>query len=73
MDGSWGPKQIARSVKFSDAWVPGVVADLAIVKDRKEKQREHVENTSKTPTRTGRPWTTRSCAKLSSPKPKKKF
>ncbi|QLG49999.1 LLM class flavin-dependent oxidoreductase [Natrinema halophilum] len=37
--GGWGDKQIARSVKFSDAWVPGVVADLEIVQDRKEKQR----------------------------------
>ncbi|MDJ1433643.1 LLM class flavin-dependent oxidoreductase [Halostagnicola sp. A-GB9-2] len=37
--GGWGDKQIARSVKFSDAWVPGVVADLETVQDRKEKQR----------------------------------
>ncbi|WP_435320997.1 LLM class flavin-dependent oxidoreductase [Haloarchaeobius sp. TZWSO28] len=43
--GGWGPKQISRSVKFSDAWVPGVVADLGIVEDRKKKQKEHVENT----------------------------
>lgn len=42
--GGWGPKQIRRSVQFSDAWVPGVVADLEIVADRKESQREHVEN-----------------------------
>ncbi len=41
--GGWGPKQIARSVRFSDAWVPGVVADLGIVEDRKEQQREHVD------------------------------
>ncbi len=41
--GGWGPRQIARSVKFSDAWVPGVVADLGIVEDRKQQQREHVE------------------------------
>jgi alkanesulfonate monooxygenase SsuD/methylene tetrahydromethanopterin reductase-like flavin-dependent oxidoreductase (luciferase family) len=41
--GGWGDKQIARSVKFSDAWVPGVVADLEAVEVRKEKQREHVE------------------------------
>lgn len=43
--GGWGDKQIARSVKFSDAWVPGVVADLQAVEDRKKKQREHVEET----------------------------
>ncbi|SEW31299.1 LLM class flavin-dependent oxidoreductase [Natrinema salifodinae] len=42
--GGWGDKQIARSVKFSDAWVPGVVADLGIVEDRKEEQREHIED-----------------------------
>ena len=41
--GGWGPKQIGRSVRFSDAWVPGVVADLEIVEDRKNQQREHVE------------------------------
>ncbi|WP_330633392.1 LLM class flavin-dependent oxidoreductase [Halocatena halophila] len=41
--GGWGDKQIARSVKFSDAWVPGVVADLSIVEDRKELQREHIQ------------------------------
>ncbi|MEF8850964.1 MAG: LLM class flavin-dependent oxidoreductase [Haloarculaceae archaeon] len=41
--GGWGDKQVARSVKFSDAWVPGVVADLDAVEVRKEKQREHVE------------------------------
>ncbi|WP_436924226.1 LLM class flavin-dependent oxidoreductase [Halosimplex amylolyticum] len=43
--GGWGPKQIRRSVQFSDAWVPGVVADLGIVEDRKNQQREHVEET----------------------------
>ena len=43
--GGWGDKQIARSVKFSDAWVPGVVADLEAVEVRKEKQREQVERT----------------------------
>ncbi|ELY97729.1 MULTISPECIES: LLM class flavin-dependent oxidoreductase [Natrialba] len=42
--GGWGDKQIARSVRFSDAWVPGVVADLGIVEDRKEAQREHIED-----------------------------
>ncbi|RDI69849.1 LLM class flavin-dependent oxidoreductase [Halopelagius longus] len=41
--GGWGDKQISRSVKFSDAWVPGVVADLETVEDRKRLQREHVE------------------------------
>jgi len=43
--GGWGDKQIARSVKFSDAWVPGVVADLEAVEVRKEKQREHIAET----------------------------
>lgn len=43
--GGWGDKQIARSVRFSDAWVPGVVADLQAVEDRKAKQRTHVEKT----------------------------
>ncbi|OVE85808.1 LLM class flavin-dependent oxidoreductase [Natronolimnobius baerhuensis] len=42
--GGWGDKQIARSVKFSDAWVPGVVADLGIVEDRKELQQERIED-----------------------------
>lgn len=41
--GGWGPKQISRSVQFGDAWVPGVVADLGIVEDRKGQQREHVD------------------------------
>jgi alkanesulfonate monooxygenase SsuD/methylene tetrahydromethanopterin reductase-like flavin-dependent oxidoreductase (luciferase family) len=41
--GGWGDKQIERCVKFSDAWVPGVVADLEAVEVRKEKQRGHVE------------------------------
>jgi alkanesulfonate monooxygenase SsuD/methylene tetrahydromethanopterin reductase-like flavin-dependent oxidoreductase (luciferase family) len=44
--GGWGDKQIARSVAFSDAWVPGVVADLEAVEVRKEKQREHVEDSN---------------------------
>ena len=41
--GGWGDKQIARSVKFSDAWVPGVVASLSVVEDRKELQQEVAE------------------------------
>lgn len=43
--GGWGDKQIARSVKFGDAWVPGVVADLTTVEDRKEKQEEVLNDT----------------------------
>ena len=42
--GGWGDRQLSRSVKFSDAWVPGVVADLEAVEVRKEKQREMVED-----------------------------
>ncbi|ESP86990.1 LLM class flavin-dependent oxidoreductase [Candidatus Halobonum tyrrellensis] len=42
--GGWGDKQLSRSVKFSDAWVPGVVADLEAVEVRKEKQRDMVED-----------------------------
>jgi len=53
--GGWGDKQIARSVTFSDAWVPGVVAGLEAVKVRKEKQRKYVAETI----RTGARWTTR--------------
>jgi len=45
--GGWGDKQISRSVKFSDAWVPGVVADLEAVAVRKEKQHEHVAATDR--------------------------
>lgn len=41
--GGWGDRQLSRSVRFSDAWVPGVVADLEAVELRKEKQREMVE------------------------------
>jgi alkanesulfonate monooxygenase SsuD/methylene tetrahydromethanopterin reductase-like flavin-dependent oxidoreductase (luciferase family) len=41
--GGWGDKQLSRSVGFSDAWVPGVVADLEAVAVRKAKQRDHVE------------------------------
>jgi alkanesulfonate monooxygenase SsuD/methylene tetrahydromethanopterin reductase-like flavin-dependent oxidoreductase (luciferase family) len=41
--GGWGDKQVERSVKFSDAWVPGVVADLETVADRKQKQRAVVD------------------------------
>lgn len=44
--GGWGDKQLARSAKFGDAWVPGVVADLDGIETRKEKQRGHVERTS---------------------------
>ena len=40
--GGWGDKQLERSVKFSDAWVPGVVADNEAVAIRKEKQRKLV-------------------------------
>ncbi|WP_408960276.1 LLM class flavin-dependent oxidoreductase [Natrinema sp. 74] len=43
--GGWGDKQISRSVTFADAWVPGVVADLATVEDRKELQQERVAET----------------------------
>lgn len=42
--GGWGDRQLSRSVKYSDAWVPGVVADLQAVEDRKEKQQVMVEN-----------------------------
>lgn len=42
--GGWGDKQLQRSVSFSDAWVPGVVADLEAVEVRKEKQRRMVED-----------------------------
>jgi alkanesulfonate monooxygenase SsuD/methylene tetrahydromethanopterin reductase-like flavin-dependent oxidoreductase (luciferase family) len=41
--GGWGDKQLARSVTFRDAWVPGVVADLTAVEIRKEKQRGLIE------------------------------
>lgn len=41
--GGWGDKQINRSVKFSDAWVPGVVADCKAVEIRKEKQARMAE------------------------------
>ena len=41
--GGWGDRQINRSVTFSDAWVPGVVADLEAVETRKQKQREMIE------------------------------
>ena len=43
--GGWGDKQLSRSVQFSDAWVPGVVADLEAVEVRKEKQREMIAET----------------------------
>lgn len=42
--GGWGDKQIRRSARFADAWVPGVVADLESVRIRKEKQRDIVES-----------------------------
>lgn len=41
--GGWGDRQLQRSVRFGDAWVPGVVADLEAVETRKEKQREMIE------------------------------
>lgn len=41
--GGWGPKAIARSVKFGDAWLPGVVADNEAVAERKGRQRELLE------------------------------
>ena len=43
--GGWGDKQLERSVKFSDAWVPGVVADNEAVAIRKEKQRKLIAST----------------------------
>lgn len=45
--GGWGDKQIARSVKFGDAWVPGVVADFEAVQKRKERQRDLLEQTDR--------------------------
>ena len=42
--GGWGDRQISRSVKFSDAWVPGVVADITTVEDRKKKQQELIHD-----------------------------
>jgi alkanesulfonate monooxygenase SsuD/methylene tetrahydromethanopterin reductase-like flavin-dependent oxidoreductase (luciferase family) len=42
--GGWGDKQIGRSVRFGDAWVPGVVADLEGLATRKEKQRSLIED-----------------------------
>lgn len=44
--GGWGEKQISRSVAFGDAWVPGVVGSLSVVEDRKELQREFVEQST---------------------------
>ncbi|MFB6312034.1 MAG: LLM class flavin-dependent oxidoreductase [Salinirussus sp.] len=41
--GGWGEKQLSRSVKFGDAWVPGVVADIDGVAQRKQTQREFAE------------------------------
>jgi len=38
--GGWGPKQLERSVKFSDAWVPGVVVDNAGVEERTHQLRD---------------------------------
>ncbi|MFB6138113.1 MAG: LLM class flavin-dependent oxidoreductase [Halobacteriaceae archaeon] len=40
--GGWGEKQLQRSVRFSDAWVPGVVVDNEGVATRKARQRELV-------------------------------
>lgn len=40
--GGWGDKQLGRSARFGDAWVPGVVADLDGLAARKEKQRRIV-------------------------------
>ena len=45
--GGWGDKQIERSVRFSDAWVPGVVADLHAIETRKRKQRRIVDEIGK--------------------------
>lgn len=42
--GGWGEKQLERSLKFGDAWVPGVVADLEGVAARKETQRAFAES-----------------------------
>jgi len=41
--GGWGDKQLQRSAKFSDAWVPGVVVDNDGVAQRKQIQRDAVE------------------------------
>ena len=41
--GGWGDKQLRRSIRFGDTWVPGVVADLEAVEIRKEKQRRFLE------------------------------
>ncbi|MFB6135627.1 MAG: LLM class flavin-dependent oxidoreductase [Halobacteriaceae archaeon] len=41
--GGWGDRQLRRSVKFGDAWVPGVVVDNQGVVDRKRTQRRFVE------------------------------
>lgn len=41
--GGWGEKQLQRSVKFGDAWVPGVVVDNEGVAVRKEEQRRLLE------------------------------
>jgi alkanesulfonate monooxygenase SsuD/methylene tetrahydromethanopterin reductase-like flavin-dependent oxidoreductase (luciferase family) len=42
--GGWGDKQLSRSVKFGDAWVPGVVADLTEIAERKDKQAAMLES-----------------------------
>lgn len=42
--GGWGDKQIGRSVRFGDAWVPGVVANLDALSTRKEKQRATLDD-----------------------------
>jgi alkanesulfonate monooxygenase SsuD/methylene tetrahydromethanopterin reductase-like flavin-dependent oxidoreductase (luciferase family) len=41
--GGWGDRQIERSVKFGDTWVPGVVVDNAGVEERWPKCREYAE------------------------------
>jgi alkanesulfonate monooxygenase SsuD/methylene tetrahydromethanopterin reductase-like flavin-dependent oxidoreductase (luciferase family) len=47
--GGWGDKQLERSVRFGDAWVPGVVADLGAVEVRKEKQGNMLADADKSP------------------------
>lgn len=41
--GGWGDRQIGRSARFGDAWVPGVVADLEGLATRKDRQRAELD------------------------------
>jgi alkanesulfonate monooxygenase SsuD/methylene tetrahydromethanopterin reductase-like flavin-dependent oxidoreductase (luciferase family) len=53
--GGWGPRQIERAARIGDAWLPGPVAKLAEVAQRREAYEKALDNLGREQSRRPRP------------------